>query len=69
MKVLKIGVFAMALGFFAASCTNSTTNTDENAATDTEQLDQATPSEESMTPADTDTSATEVPADTSATAE
>lgn len=48
MKVLKIGVFAMALGFFAASCSNSG-STEGSATTDSTQVEA---------PAATDTAAT-----------
>lgn len=43
MKFLKFGIFALALGFFATSCTNGTDNAAKDQNAETEQVDQATP--------------------------
>lgn len=57
MKVLKIGVFAMALGFFAASCSNSS-STEGAATTDSTQVETpAAPATDSAAPATTDSTA------------
>lgn len=64
MKVLKIGVFAMALGFFAASCSNSGTTTDESTTPETEQVEPATDATQEVAPA---TDSTVAPATTDST--
>lgn len=65
MKVLKLATFALAIGFFAASCNDSTTS-DENTAPETEMMDDnmATPPVEEAQPVDTDVMDVDTPATT-----
>jgi hypothetical protein len=63
MKALKLGIFALAIGFFAASC-SGTNSTDDTTSQD--QVETTTP-DQTMAPADSSAMDTTVPATDTAT--